>query len=128
MKIDTTTGEITEEPVVRPFADFLREQSQGRTHEELSEQLHALIAAVTDTGKGGSLTLKLDIKPISAGDTSTLTVTDQIAVKAPKGDRPKSVFFVTGDGNLSRQDPRQLSFDGLREVPTTPTNELRSAK
>lgn len=119
---DTETGRV------RPFADILTELSQGRTHAELSEQLHNLLAAVTATGKAGSITLRIDVKPISPGDTSTLTVTDAIAVKAPKGDRPKSVFFVTGDGNLSRHDPRQMAFEGLREVPTTITTELKKAR
>jgi hypothetical protein len=117
-----------EPPQVRPFAAFLQEQSRGRTHLELSEQLHALIAAVAETGKAGSLVLRIDVKPISPGDTSTLTVTDAITVKAPKADRPKSIFFVDGTGNLSREDPKQPVLEGLRvATPTIPT-QLRSAR
>lgn len=39
----------TDDPVIRPFADFLREQSRGTTHDEMSETLHRLIARVRDT-------------------------------------------------------------------------------
>ncbi|WP_037576720.1 hypothetical protein [Phaeacidiphilus oryzae] len=124
----STEHESADEARVRPFADFLIEQAGGRTHTELSEQLHDLISAVTATGKGGALTLRVEVKPLTPGDATTLTVTDKVTVKIPQGDRPKSVFFVTGDGNLSRNDPRQLAFESLREVPTTtaPT-ELKKA-
>ena len=36
----------SDDTVIRPFADALIELSGGRTHTELSEQLHDLIAAV----------------------------------------------------------------------------------
>lgn len=38
----------------RLFADFIAEQSGGRTHEELSVALAQVAAAVRDTGKKGS--------------------------------------------------------------------------
>ncbi|MFE7128915.1 hypothetical protein [Streptomyces sp. NPDC057617] len=121
--------ENEEQRTVRPFAAFLQEQSGGTLHAELSEKLHELLAAVRETGKAGSLALKIDVKPISGTDGRTLTVTDSVAVKAPKAERPKSIFFVTDDGNLSRTDPRQPVITGLREVDTTtPKTNLRSAK
>lgn len=123
---DQTTDE--EQAQVRPFAAFLQEQSAGRTHEELSAKLHDLIVAVQETGKGGSLTLKIDVKPIPGAGKRTLTVTDAVAVKIPKTDRPKSIFFITDDGNLSRNDPTQPVITGLREVDTTTTQQLRSAQ
>lgn len=112
---------------VRPFAAFLQEQSGGRTHEELSVKLHDLIEAVQETGKGGSLTLKIDVRPIPGAGKRTLTVTDAVAAKVPKPDRQKSIFFVTDDGNLSRNDPTQPVLTGLREVDNTTTKQLRSA-
>ena len=36
---------------VRPFADWLREQQSGRTHDELTEALAALAAAVKETDR-----------------------------------------------------------------------------
>ncbi|MGW7196612.1 hypothetical protein [Streptomyces chryseus] len=118
-----------EERTVRPFAAFLQEQSGGQLHDELSTRLHELIEAVRETGKAGALTLKIDVKPIAGTDGRTLTVTDTIAAKLPKTERPKSIFFVTDDGNLSRSDPRQPVITGLREVDTAPATpqKLRSA-
>lgn len=48
--VDADTGEI----LVRPFAAFL--QDRAASHQELSDRLHELIAAVIDTGKAGVLT------------------------------------------------------------------------
>ncbi|MFD8970499.1 hypothetical protein ACFV0C_36855 [Streptomyces sp. NPDC059568] len=124
-----STENDEEQRTVRPFAVFLQEQSSGTLHAELSERLHDLIEAVRETGKAGSLALKIDVKPIPGTDGRTLTVTDTVAAKLPKTERPKSIFFVTDDGNLSRTDPRQPVITGLREVDTTtPKTNLRSAK
>jgi hypothetical protein len=103
------------EPQVRPFADFLAQQAGGRTHSELSDQLHKLIGAVHDTGKKGKLQLTIEVKPLSKGDDMTLTVTDAVVVTMPKADRAQSVFFIDDTGNLSRNDPRQATLP-LREI------------
>lgn len=126
---NTATPAESDEQVVRPFASFLREQSGGQLHDELSSKLHELIEAIRETGKAGSISLKIDIKPIAGTDGRTLTVTDTVAAKLPKTERPKSIFFATDDGNLSRTDPRQPVITGLREVEptTTPKTQLRSA-
>ncbi|WEH40760.1 hypothetical protein [Streptomyces sp. AM 2-1-1] len=128
MSTNTATEE-TGERTVRPFAAFLQEQSGGQLHTELSTRLQELIEAVRETGKAGSLSLKIDIKPIAGTDGRTLTVTDTVATKVPKTERPKSIFFVTDDNNLSRSDPRQPVLTGLREVEPTPApTQLRSAR
>lgn len=96
-------------PVVRPFAEVLMQQARGRTHDDLSQSLHQLIAAVQETGKGGKLQLTIDVKPLK-GDTNTLAVTASTACKLPQVDQPSSIFFVDGEGNLTRNDPRQMSL------------------
>lgn len=101
---------------IRPFADWLREQSGGDTHEELGESLHDLIARVRDTGKGGTLTLTISVKPLK-DDLNVLIVTDEIKLKLPEHDRKGSMFYADDDNNLVRSDPRQMTFDSLREVP-----------
>lgn len=122
------TEDSPDEPTVRPFAAFIQEQSSGQLHDELSTKLHDLIAAVQKTGKSGQIVLKVDVKPIAGTNGKTLTVTDSVAAKIPQGDRPKSIFFVDGDGNLSRNDPQQPVLTGLREVESTTPSTLRSAQ
>lgn len=104
-----------EEPVVRPFAEFLVQQANGRTHTELSEALHQVVAAVKETGKAGKVQLTVDVKPMSKSDDRALIVTATCAIKTPRVDAPTSVFFIDAEGNLSRTDPRQMTLP-LREV------------
>ncbi|MEU0087225.1 hypothetical protein [Streptomyces sp. NPDC006274] len=125
---DEPTPETEPERQVRPFAEFLQEQAGGTLHTELSEKLHDLVQAVQETGKGGSITLKIDVKPIPGTDGRTLTVTDAVVTKLPKTERPKSIFFIDDDMNLSRTDPRQPVLTGLREVEPTTITHLRSAQ
>jgi len=114
MSVDKTTGEITG-PVVRPFADWLREQARGHSHEELGEGLHELVSRVVDTGKKGSLTYTVTVEPTKG--TNALTVHDEIKLRLPENARDASLFFTDANGNLSRSDPNQLTFEGIREVP-----------
>jgi hypothetical protein len=94
------------EPVARSFATWLQEQRNGVCHAEATEALKELIAAVTEHQKGGTLTLKLDVKPAKVG-VGTLLIVDAVKVSLPEGDRPAAIFYADDDGNLSRHDPRQ---------------------
>lgn len=126
-----TTNPATDEadaPRVRPFADFLREQAKGHSHEELSEGLRDLVARVLDTGKKGTLTYTVTVEQIKDGDA--LIVKDEIKLKLPEHDRDSSLFWADRDGNLVRQDPNQMTFDSLREVSagTADHDNLKDAK
>ena len=116
--------------VIRPFADALLELSKGQTHTELSDGLHELIARVRDTGKKGTLTLVITVSRMKNATEKTLVVTDDVRLKLPALDRSASVFYADADGNLTRNDPDQLSFETLREVPapTTVPIEPKAAK
>lgn len=117
-------------PHARPFADFLREQAKGHSHDELSEGLRDLVNRVTDTGKKGSITYTVTVEPTKG--TDALTVSDEIKLKLPEHDRDASLFFRDKDGNLTRSDPNQLIFESLREVPPAGvdpiTGEYREAR
>ena len=104
----------------RPFSDWLRDQSRGKTHDELSEGLRDLVAKVKDTGKKGTITLTVTVEPMPKSDGSALIVTDEIKLKLPEFAREASLFFADDDNNLRRDDPRQLTFESLREVPPPP--------
>lgn len=105
------------DPIIRPFADWLREQSRGSTHDELSEALHDLTARVIDTGKKGSLTFTVTVAPLKGESVEVLVVSDEIKMRLPEHDRKASLFYPDDEGNLSRTDPNQLTFESLREVP-----------
>ena len=106
-----------DELVVRPFADWLRDQSQGKSHDELSDALFDLVQRVKDTRKAGYLVYTVKVEPFTKADSEVLTVTDAIKLKLPEHDRKPSLFYTDKTGNLSRTDPNQPTFEGLREVP-----------
>jgi hypothetical protein len=93
----------------RPFATFLLETNKGRSHEELSRGMQELVAEVRRTGKPGSISYTVTIKP-ATGREDAVVVTDQIVRKVPKGERATSMFFVTDDNDLVRNDPTQPSI------------------
>jgi hypothetical protein len=123
----TTTNEP--ERRTRPFADFLAEHNRGAGHTRASEELQRVVTAVRDTGKKGVLTVKVSVEPMkNAPDTLLTTVV--VDAKVPE-DAPKAaVFYADEDGNLTRTDPNQLQFDGLREVdqPTLRDTDAAAAK
>lgn len=106
----------------RAFAVFLQELRDGRTHAELTAQLAELLAKVADTGKAGSLTLEIKIKPsVRGADVSKVTVLDAINVKLPKPERGEDFYWLTDDNELSRNHPRQASLE-LRDISSIGNN------
>ena len=94
-----------------PFSEWLLTQANGRTHAELTEKWHDLLAAVRETGKKGSLQLAVTVTPAGKGDDRMVFITDNVTSKMPQGDRPQAVFFIDDDGNVTRSDPRQMRLD-----------------
>ena len=115
---NTTT--VTDEP--RDFAAFLVEQSQGRTHAELSEGLRDLVARVIDTGKKGSITLTVAVAPMK-DNTGVLVVSDVIKLNLPEHDRAASIFWPDKAGNLVRNDPNQASIFDVITITRSNDNE-----
>lgn len=93
---------------VKPFAAVLQEIAKGKAHTRLSEALAELVVAVTETEKKGTLTLTLTVEPMK-GTTETLTVSANCTLKLPQ-EQQASVFFATDDGQLVRNDPRQMDL------------------
>jgi len=96
--------------------DFLREHRNGVTHDDLSDALQALVAAVTEEGKGGTLTFSVAVKPM--GKSDGLEVSADVKIKPPKPTPGVSIFFASPENNLVRQDPRQQAME-LREIGPT---------
>lgn len=97
----------------KPFADFLAQQ--GRAHDELTEGLHEVIAAVKETGKPGSVTLTIKIDPDKKAQ-GIFRISDNVTIKAPAHDRGTRIYFADKSGNLTRSDPNQPELEGLRDV------------
>lgn len=97
------------------FSTLLQNHRGGWAVDEASEKLQQLVEGVRQTGKGGTLTLKLKISPASRGAANALVVTDDIDVKIPVLDNDSSIFFATNDNQLVRDNPNQQQLP-LRTV------------
>lgn len=95
------------------FVKFLQEHRSGSTHDEISDKIRDLVAAVTDEGKAGKLTITVSIKPIGKSDGMEVGV--EVKSSPPKPTAGVSIFFASPDNALVRQDPRQQTME-LREV------------
>lgn len=101
------------------FEATLREVRGGDCLNELSSSLQALVMAVGETGKGGTLTLKLAIKP-AGGKGNALLIKGDVGLKLPQMEQEQTIMFATEDGALQRNDPRQKEMPfALRTVPET---------
>ena len=81
-----------------------------------------LINAVASHNKAGTLTLKIAVKPSTAG---TLAVKAECNVTKPKGMPAESLLWPTPEGNLMAEDPRQTKLD-LKTVQQDPARELKT--
>lgn len=95
---------------IRDFSSFLLDRP--KTHSEVSEALHDLVAKVIDTGKAGTVTLVISVGPFEK-DVDRLIVKEEIKLKLPEHDRPVGIFFTDASGNLTRNDPN--AFDMFSE-------------
>ena len=73
---------------------------------------------LTYKNKKGEITIKIVMKP--AGDQGAFELSVISTLKAPKDTPSASLFFVTPENNLTKQDPQQIldlaGNAGLREV------------
>ena len=91
------------------FTRTLRNLRSGQVIFELSQQLQECVQESQETNKMSEITLKLKIKP-GKGASGQFFIEDTITQKLPKHDKSDSIFFGTPEGNLVRDDPRQMSI------------------
>ena len=115
---------MTETKNQRPpsFAAMLA-QVRPRTDVEAAETLRKVIEAVKATGKVGSITIRLDVKPAD-GLSDAVVVYDRISQKVPEKTREGSMAFVTREGDLSRTDPTAMPL--LTNVRLNGTSPFRA--
>jgi hypothetical protein len=105
----------TSPPIDGAFLAMLQQQRRGECMNDLADAVRKLTTAVQLTGRAGDLVLKLTLRPASKGAGNALVIEDDIRLKEPKPEQPGSIFFADEDGNLLREDPRQLNME-LRTV------------
>ncbi|HLP07910.1 MAG TPA: hypothetical protein VK178_07070 [Opitutaceae bacterium] len=87
------------------FVAVLTQLHRGSAVVDASEGLAEVVKAVRENGKKGKLTLTIAVVPLSKGDAVDLVC--EVTTKTPKPNKGSSLFFVSEDGTLVRNDPRQ---------------------
>jgi hypothetical protein len=91
------------------FAQTLEKIGYGDAAAQASELLADLVKAVGEHDRQGTLTLTITVKP-RGKDSGQVEVTANTTVKRPVREIAPSMFFVTEDGGLARDNPRQKKF------------------
>lgn len=108
----------------RTFVQTIEALRFGTLGDELTDKQRELVAACASTGRSGSLTLTLQLKPGKGGQ---IEVFDEIKLKLPKEEKGSSLMFATPENNLTREDPRQMTLTGLKTVEqAAASGELRN--
>lgn len=114
---------------MRSATDTLRDIAGGELVEEMGDAIRELNTAISlvDEKKGGSITLKINVKPAGRG-TGAMQVAYDIKVTKPQLARRASIMFGTPEGDLLATDPHQKQLD-LKSVDTgpTPVSQLKTA-
>lgn len=95
------------------FMDLIREHRRGLTHNDLTDKMREVLAAVAEEDKAGKLQVTFTFAPRAKGEGIDVAVT--IDAKPPKSEPATSIFYLTPNNDLTRADPRQADMD-LREV------------
>ena len=109
------------------FLETIDDLGHGKVADRLDADLRELVAAVEDVQKPGAIQLTITVD----WDGGIAKVTAEVKSKIPKKALPGAMFyFGQGDGQLYRDDPRQLELKGIAEPPMSLKNTvpLRAAR
>lgn len=90
--------------------DVLATMRNGAADRAASEILAKVVQAVEATGKKGSVTIKLDINMLKNGDGEK-EVKATISHKMPSEDIPVGIYYSDEEGQLYRDNPRQITME-----------------
>jgi hypothetical protein len=117
-----------ERQTMKSFTHFFNELNEGSTHAAVSADLAELLRTVQSTGRGGALTLKIKIAPATrsnGGSVDKVTIVVDRKLESPKPEQPSDFFWLTEDGETTRNHPRQQSLP-LREVQDKPQSTFKT--
>lgn len=86
---------------------------------DISAKFDEVLKAVIETGGKGELTIKLRIQPSKmalGGAVVEVETEHETKMKKPELQIGRSVFFVTKEGRLTRDDPAQAAMFEQEEV------------
>jgi len=102
---------------LKSFGMFLIDLNSGSTHAGLTSDLAELLQTVKNTGRSGSLTLKIKVAPGSkpGQDVDKVTIVADRKLELPKHESLSDFFWLTDEAEPTRHHPRQHALE-LREA------------
>lgn len=95
------------------FATWLEEFAHGTTNKIASDRLTAVVQACEETGRKGSITIKIDVSTTRG----LAEIRANVTVKKPEPAMPGQNFYVRADGALVDEDPKQLTLPAPKVIP-----------
>lgn len=103
------------------FPTWLREFGHGRTAKVLGRRLAEIVLAAEVTGKKGKIVLTIDV----ASQGGIAEVRASIKATKPEPALLGGAYYVTADGRLVTEDPRQMSLPGkIIDAPARPLKTI----
>ena len=99
------------------ITDILRDIRRGAAVEEATMALANVVKATDETGKAGSVTITITVKPSKHGGPEKV-LQCEVKAKTPLADIAPAIFFSDEDGDLHRHDPTQEEMR-FTEAPTS---------
>lgn len=109
---------------IRNFGGLLQNLEDGKLIADLGVELEGLNAKLLRETQGGGKAkgeLRLTLK-LAADGAGIVQIDGEITVKAPKPARQRSVMWMTKEGSLATENPRQTKLP-LREVAPPPAEQ-----
>ncbi len=91
----------------------LLDMRNGAVAADVSKKFDEVVAAVLETGGKGELTIKLFVEPSKMGMGGCVLEVEakhECKLKKPELSIGRSVFFITKEGRLTREDPNQVAM------------------
>lgn len=110
---------MAKKEVAADIIGTLADLDRGRFAIDCGRELGELTAAVRNTAKKGSLLIRLEITPggLRDGRVHQVEVKPSVSIVRPKNDTKSTIFFITEEAQLVREDPEQLEmFEEQREL------------
>lgn len=103
---------MAKKEVAADIIGTLAEMDRGRFAIECGRELGELTTAVRNTAKKGSIVIRLEVTPggLKDGRVHQVEVRPIVSVIRPKNDTKSTIFFITDDARLVREDPDQMEM------------------
>ncbi len=99
------------------FLSVIGDMRNGDVLVDCSKKLGELLDAINRTSGKGKFILTLDIKPgrVDMGRVTEIEIEHSIKLNVPEAKPGVSIFFVSKDQKLTRNDPRQTEMTEMYE-------------